>query len=88
MFLVCFLSPGLVVLWNCPKELQCIVNKVIWEKKRTKATNSPSRLEEERYVYFEGATEITTLSLQRSALYPHFLLAQLSQITAETAVKI
>lgn len=72
------------------KGLQCIVNKVIWggKKKKIKVTNSPSRLEEEKYVYFEVATEITTLSLQRSALYPHFLLAQLSQITAEAAVKI
>lgn len=79
MFLVCFLSPGLVVFWNCPKELQYIVNKVIWkEKKNIKETNSPSSPEEEKYVYFEVATEIMTLSSQRSALYPRFLLAQLS----------
>lgn len=80
MFLVCFLSPGLVVFWNCSKELQCIVNKVIWgkKKKKIKVTNSPSNLEEEKYVYFEVATEIMTLSLQRSALFPCFLLAQLS----------
>lgn len=59
---------------NCPKELQCIVNEVIWKKKKKKikVTNSPSSLEEEKYVYFEVATEIMTLSLQRSALYPCF----------------
>lgn len=77
MFLMCFLSPGLVVFCNCPKELQCIVNKVIW-KKKIKVTNSPSNLKEDKDVYFEVATEITTLSLQRSALYPCFLVAQLS----------
>lgn len=61
--------------WNCQKELQYIVNKLFGKKKET---NSPSSLEEEKYVYFEVATEIVTLSLQRSALYPPFLLVQLS----------
>lgn len=70
--------PEFVVFWNCRKELQYIVNKVIWEKKEKKETNSPSSLEEEKYVYFEVATEIATLSLQRSALYPRLLLIQLS----------
>lgn len=78
MFLVCFLSPGLVVFWNCPKELQCIVNKVIWKKtKKLKETNSPSSLEEEKYIYFGAGHRDNDHVPSEDALYPCFLLAQL-----------
>lgn len=69
MFLVCFLSPWLVMLWNCPKELQCILTRLFG---KIRVTNSPSSLWGEKYVPFEVATEITTLPLQRCAPVPSF----------------
>lgn len=78
--LACFLYVSQIHGWlysgTVERNYSTLLTRLFGKKK--KETNSPSSLEEEKCIYFEVATEIATLSLQRSALYPRFLLVQLS----------